>query len=274
MTKAIVNGKLVDQADAAISIADKGYFFDFSVYSSLKVVQGKLFFPEYHAQRLLESAEIIDIGHNLTEAQLVEWLQSLVQANELENAFLRMVMIGDPDGLEDAQLFIFLVGSLTFYPDRSYRNGVKVITYHGERRWPTAKTKDLLMSAVAFRQAKEQGALDALLIDADGNIREGTRSNFYAIKGNQLITPPVDKVLAGIAQKIILEVSAKDFDIVRADIPLAELASYDEFFMSNTSMNVMPISQINDVIIKSDLTKTKIIQKLFKDYYRKHILDS
>lgn len=273
MTKAILNGQVIDKKDAVVSIADKGYFFDFSVYSSLKVVQGKLFFPDYHAARLLESAALLGIEHKFIESKIVDWLKSLVEVNKLENSFVRMVLIGDPDGT-DAKLFISEVGSLTFYPDKFYSKGVKVITYGGERHVPNAKSKDLMMSFLAYRAAKQQDALDALLVDNDGNIREGTRTNFYAIKDRQLITPPEDKVLAGIAQKIILDVAKEEFEIVRADIQLKDLGRYDEFFMSNTSMNVMPIRQIDDTVFGTTFEKTKIIQKLFKDFYHKQILET
>lgn len=273
MTKAIINGRLVDKSQAVIPIDDKGYFFDFSVYSSLKVVQGKLFFPEYHAARLLESAKIIGLNHPFNEKQIHQWLDKLVVADKLDNAFIRIVLVGDPDDKAEAKLYIFAVGLLTFYSDKQYSRGVKVVTYKGQRLLPTAKTKDLLLSGLAFREAKAKGALEALLVDIDGNIREGTRTNFYAIRGDQLITPPVNKVLSGIAQQIILDVSKGSFEIVRDDIPLKNLSDYDEFFMSNTSMNVMPINQIDDFRLKTDLTKTKTIQKLFKDYYHKNVLN-
>ncbi len=271
MSKAILNGHVIDKKDALVSIDDKGYFFDFSVYSSLKVVQGKLFFPEFHAARLLESAALLGIEHNYNESDIVRWLSVLVQSNGLENSFVRMVLIGDPDGT-DTKLFISEVGSLTFYPGKFYNHGVKVITYRGERKIPNAKSKDLLMSFLAYRVAKQRDALDALLVDDAGNIREGTRTNFYVIKGNQLITPPAHKILAGIAQKIILDLVKDQFEIVRADIPLANIDQYDEFFMSNTSMNVMPIRQIDDNVFDTTFEKTKIIQKLFKAFYGREIL--
>lgn len=274
MEQAIVNGRLIDKSLALIPIDSKGYFFDFCVYSSLKIVQGKLFFPQYHAKRIIESAELLGIKHNLSVSIIAKWLDGLVKANKYENSFIRMVLIGDPDDVADADLYIFAVGSLTFYPDKFYNRGVKVITYRGERLIPKAKSKDLLLSVLAYRQAKKEGALDTLLVDTKGNIREGTRTNFFAIKGNQLITPPQNQVLDGIAQKIVLEVAKNDFEIVRDVIPLVKIDDYEEFFMTNTSMNVMPINQIDEKKLEAVLSKTKIIQKLFKEYCRTSIADA
>ena len=273
MEKAIVNGKLIDKSQATIAIDDKGYFFDFCVYSTLKVLQGKLFFPQFHAERIIESAELLGIKHNLTVMNITKWLDKLVKINNYENSLIRMVLVGDPDDVAYANLYIFAIGSLAFYPNKFYARGVKVITYLGERPLPKAKSKDLLISVLAFRKAKKHGALDALLVDSTGNIREGTRTNFFAIAGNKLITPPADQVLGGIAQKLVLKLAKTDFEIVREEIPKSQIGNFDEFFMTNSSMNVMPINQIDDDKFDTDFPKTKHIQKLFKDYCHKNILD-
>ena len=265
MPKAILNGRLIDKSEANISIADKGYFFDFAVYSSLKVIQRKVFFPKYHVDRLFESAEMIGLNHPFKKEDVVLWLNELIHADGLKDALLRIVLIGDPDGNGEEKLFIFSVGGLTFYPDKLYKTGAKVITYKGERRFPKSKTKDLLMSFIAYNAAQKEGALDALLIDRDGNIREGTRTNFFAVKGSTIIAPPSEKVLEGITKKIILEAVKGRFDIKHEDIPATGLKDYDEFFISSTSMNVMPIRQIGGFVIGTDFKQAHLISKLFKD---------
>jgi branched-subunit amino acid aminotransferase/4-amino-4-deoxychorismate lyase len=200
------------------------------------------------------------------------WLDLIIHENHLDNALLRIVMIGDADENREAKLFIFCVSGLTFYDHKLYKQGAKAITYLGERRYPTAKTTDLLLSFLALREAKKAGALDALLVDREGFIREGTRSNFYAIRGNKLVVPPAEKVLEGVTKKIVLEVAQDNFKIVEEDIPHNALAKYDEFFITSTSMNVMPIKQIDDYVIHTNFEKTKIIEKLFKNYYEKNVL--
>ena len=181
MTKVILNGKIIEEKDANVSIADKGYFFDFAVYSSMKVIQGKIFFPDYHVVRLFESAKLIGLEHNFSEKEVLNWLNKLVEINKTKDSLLRAVLIGDPDN-NKAKLFIFPISGLTYYPSKLYKHGVKVITYHGERLIPRAKTKNLLMNFMALREANNKDAIEALLVDRQGNIREGTRTNFFAIK--------------------------------------------------------------------------------------------
>jgi branched-subunit amino acid aminotransferase/4-amino-4-deoxychorismate lyase len=273
MAKVIFNGKIIDEQEAKISIADKGYFFDFSVYSSIKVIQGKLFFPEYHVSRLFESAKLINLEHSFKKNEIISWLYELVREDTIKDSLLRIVLIGDPDDNHKAKIFIFSIGGLTFYSDKLYKFGSKVITYNGERRVSKSKTKDLLMSFMAYREAKKQNAIDALLIDNEGNIREGTRSNFFVIKNQTIITPPADKVLEGITKKIILEVTKNDFNIKYEDIPLESIKNCDECFISSTSMNVMPIKQIDNIVFETNFEKTHLIGKLFKDFYNKEVFD-
>ncbi|MBI4272515.1 aminotransferase class IV [Candidatus Uhrbacteria bacterium] len=266
----IVNGNAVDEAHACISVFDKGYFFDFSVYSSLKVVQGKIFFPTYHIERLFESAALIGIVHSFTTKDVLSWLKKTVEINALKDALLRILLIGDPDALGQATLYCIPLGGLTFYPDSLYRDGAKAITYAGERRIPNAKTKDLLLGFLAYREALAHGALDALLIDKEGTIREGTRTNFFAFKDDVLITPPREFVLDGITKKIILEAARGRFKIQEAPISLKAIATYSECFITSTSMNVMPLRYIDTHECKGPFSKTRELQTLFRAYCKEH----
>lgn len=266
------NGNFIEEKEAVIPVMDKGYFFDFAVYSSLKVIQGKIFFPEYHTDRLLESAQIIDLGHEFTKENILDYLNLTIKKNDLHDAFLRIVLIGDAKENKKARLFIFPLAGVHYYPERMYKYGTKVITFNGERRFPTSKTKDLLLSFLAYREAEKESAADALLIDKEGMIREGTKSNFFAIRGNILISPPKDKILEGITKKIIFDICRDHFTLKEEDIPLSKVKEYDELFISSTLFNVLPINQIDEMHLNPDFSKTKMIQKLFQDFYRQKIL--
>jgi branched-subunit amino acid aminotransferase/4-amino-4-deoxychorismate lyase len=268
----ILNGKLISQKEAVVPITDKAYFFDFAVYSSLKIIKSKIFFPDYHIDRLFESAKAINLEHNFTKEMVSSWLNLLIKKNKLKEAFLKIVLIGDPEKNKNARLYIFPLTGVTYYPKNFYSKGVKVVTYRGERRFPKAKTKDLLLSFLALREAKKNNAVEALMIDNEGNIREGTKSNFFAIKNDTIITPPKEKSLEGITKKMILKACKNDFKTKEEDIALSKVKNYDELFVSSTLFNVLPINQIDDIKLKTDFSQTKKIQKLFKDYYHKEVL--
>jgi branched-chain amino acid aminotransferase len=267
----IKNGELIEKEKACISVYNKALFFDFSVYSNIKVIQGKMFLPDLEIEKLFESAKTIRIEHNFTKEKIIEWTKELIRANNLKDALVRVLLIG-PETDTEPLLFLFPVG-LTFYPDKFYKKGVKLITYEGERLFPTSKSKDLLLCYIAYREAVKEGAIDALLIDKDKNIREGTRSSFFVIKDNILIVPPKEKVLEGVTRKIILEIAPKIMKVKKEDIPLEKIKEYDEHFLTGTTLNVIPVGQINDIVLREESgEKVKELQKLFKEYCDKKIL--
>ena len=261
---AVKNGKIIKSEDATISVFNKSMFFDFAVYSNIKVVNRKMFMPELEIDTLIESAKSIELKHGFTKLQIMEWAESLIKKCNLNDAIMRLLLIG-AESIDDVILFIFPVG-LTFYPEKFYKQGVKLITFKGERFMPQAKTKNMLMSYIAFKKAQENGALDALLVDNDGNITEGTRCSFFAIKGNTLIAPPKEHALSGITRKIILELAPRILEVKEWPIRVEKLKDYDELFISSTSMNIIPVNQIDNAIICDKAgEKVKELQRLYKE---------
>ena len=261
---AVKNGELIKAEDASISVFNKSMFFDFAVYSNIKVNNGKMFLPDFEIEKLFESAKDVALEHEFTKKQIFEWANLLIEKNNLKDALIRLLLIGADKKL-DSILFLFPVG-LTYYPDKLYKKGAKLVSYKGERYFPTSKTKNLLINYIAYREASKNDAIDALLIGNDGNISEGTRSSFFAIRGKTLIAPPKEKVLEGITRKIIMEIAPKILEIKEENIQFNKIKEYDEFFITGTTLKVMPINQIDDVIVKSDFSKTRQLQKLFDEY--------
>ena len=259
------NGELIKREDANISVYNKAFFFDLAVYSNIKVIGGKMFWPELEIEKLLESAEAVGIKYEVERDRLVKWAEKLVKKNGLSDALIRILLIG-PEADSEPLLFMFPVG-LTFYPKQYYKRGVKLVTYEGERFLPNAKTKNLLMSYFAYQEAAKQEALDALLVDREGNIIEGTRSSFFVVKGDELIVPPADKTLEGVTKKIVLEIAPQILKVREANIPLASLTDYDEYFITATTMKVMPVREINEQVVQEQTgEKTKELQRLFAEY--------
>ena len=270
MKYVIFNGQLIKTKKANISLLDKGYWFDFCVYSSLKVIQGQPFFLDYHIDRLFESAQILGLAHKFKKEDLKNWTEKLIKKNKITDALLRFVLIGDPDS-DESKLYILPITGLTYHKNQDYSHGVKVISYNGQRPIPQAKTKSLLLSFLAYTKAKKVNCQEALMIDDEGNVREGTQTNFYVIKDSQLIVPPSEKCLGGITKKFILEAVKNEFEIIEKDVSIVDVKSgkYEEVFISSTTRNVMPVSQIDDYIVGKSFEKTKKISKLFKDYQDK-----
>jgi branched-subunit amino acid aminotransferase/4-amino-4-deoxychorismate lyase len=266
-THAIRNGTLIEADEASVSVFNKAFFFDYAVYANVKVVKNKLFIPDYEVEKLFESAAKLGLQHSFTKKEVVEWAKRLADEDKLGDALLRLLLIGAASPDESPQVFVFPVG-LTFYADKLYSRGASLVSVRGERHLPGVKSKDLLMSFQAFAQAQKANAIDALLVDAAGNVREGTRTTFYAIRGNELVTPPKSVVLEGVTRKIVFELAPScGLNVAEKEIMLRDLLDkkFDEVFVSNTSMGVMPVSKIDETVYEVG-PKTKALIKAFKDY--------
>lgn len=251
-THAIKNGNLIDRENALVNIARRDVQFSFSVYESLRIIEGRAVFLEDHMKRLELSAAGIKMDNTFSKTDIEKWVKLLIKADDIDRATIRIYLVGGVD------LFITASPILT-YPDEFYKKGVSAFTYKGERLFPQYKTSNLLMNYVALEESKAKGGFESLLENRDGLLLEGTRSNFYALKNNELYTAKDELVLSGVTRTRVLKI-AKDLGlkIVFEAPKLIDIKNgiFDEAFISSTSMATMPIKSIDDYVFNSDYKKT------------------
>jgi branched-chain amino acid aminotransferase len=258
------NGHLIPVAQAQVSVANIEYAYGFGVYETLRVVGGRPRFLAEHLARLAKSAQLIGLEHALTLEQLENWITQLLQAETIDVCNVKILLIGGRTAA-DAQLYILPLAPL--FPDRKlYRDGVATITQHFERPWPQAKTLSMLGSYLAYRQARLAQCYDALLINRQGAITEGTRTNFLALQGRTVVSPPFSEVLDGVVRRHVLTVAAEAGFTYREEPIMANvLEQYDGFFLTSTSTKIMPISRIDDRTMAIPAALTELMAA-FADY--------
>ena len=241
MRSAIKNGQIIREDEALIPITARAVQFSFSVYEALRITKGHVVHLDDHLARLRESADTINLKLCQSDEEIEKSLEKLIECDNIVDATVRILAIGG-----DCENIFITYHDLLTYPDSYYENGITCTTYHGERFLPYAKTSNLLMSYIALESAKSIGCFEALLVNRNGCITEGTRSNFYAIKGNTLYTAGDEDVLSGITRMSVLR-AAKELGMdVVFECPKAEdVYSYDGVFISSTSMAAMPIAAID-----------------------------
>ncbi len=262
------NGKILPIKQAVIPVSSVEYAYGFGVYETIRVTRGVPFFLADHLERLMQSAEAIGLEHTFTEDAIADTIAALIVKNKVDTSNLKLLLIGAPVK-EDAQLFILCLNP--FYPDKKlYREGATCVTYAYERAFPHAKTLNMLQSYLAYKKAKEVGAYDALLVDNDGCITEGTRTNFFCIKDKTLISAPSEKILLGVTRKAVLKV-AKDngFDYIERPITWGEMMKYDGAFITSTSSKIIPVRSVDG----EELPKSSHALKDLMDLYDR-FLDS
>jgi branched-chain amino acid aminotransferase len=242
-----VNGAYVSEDDANLSIADLGVLRGFAVFDYLRTYGGKPFHLGDHLLRLQFSAKQIGLALPCVLSEIEKIVHELLEKNNFPESAVKIIVTG---GLSSDQLrpdnnssLIVMVYPLKPFADHFFQSGIKVITTPFSRSFATAKTTQYISAIVALEKAKSKGADEALYVNKQGEVLEGTTCNLFIVKEGQLITPPAtDELLLGITRSVVLRLC--DGCEERA-IHEDELMRCDEAFLTSSTREVMPISHIN-----------------------------
>ncbi len=242
------NGEILAMAEASIPLSNIEYAYGFGVYETIRVVHGKSIFLQEHLRRLLKSAETIELAHALTEENIGEWIGALLRKINADTCNLKLLLIG---GRTSEQATLWILPLAPLFPDKKlFRDGISVVTMQHERFLPHAKTLNMLPSYLFYRKAKEAGCYDALLVDRNGNLTEGTRTNLLAMKNRTILSPPTKDILEGVMRANVLSIAKKNgYEFREEHIPLNDIQSYDGLFLTSTSSKILPISRIDGTTI-------------------------
>lgn len=263
------NGKVLPTAEAVIPLSRIEYAYGFGVYESVRVANGVAYFLKDHIERLMESARIIGLEHSLSLDFVRQNVMELIEKNAAQTCNVKILLIGPSTSLRaggQATLDILCLNPL--FPDKKlYRDGVQTVTYEYERPFPHAKTLNMLQSYLAYRKAKESSAYDALLINREGCITEGTRTNFFCIKDKTLFTPEEKGILLGVTRKAVLKVAAQNgYEVVQKEIRLADLRAYDGAFLTSTSSKILPVHSVDECVFGTQPAALKELMRAFDEF--------
>ncbi len=240
MRKAICNGIIINEDEAVLPITKRAVQYSFSIYEALRITQSHIVHFEDHYERLKESAAAIKLDFHYSIDELRSALELLIKEENIADATVRILVVG-----ADVDKYFITYTDLLSYPESYYEKGVAAEIYFGERFLPSAKTSNLLMSYIALEEAKSKGAFEALLVNRNGVITEGTRSNFYAILNNKVYTAPDELVLGGITRiSVIRAIETLGLEVVYEPVRHDALKLYDSAFISSTSMAALPINRV------------------------------
>lgn len=234
---------------------------DKPIYEVIRVIDGVPLFLEDHIIRMRDSSKLVDFNIERRDQEIKKDIDLLIGKNSLENLNIKL-LVAD---IEDKQVFlVYFIDS--FYPPKEYyEDGIHTILYKHERPNPNAKILLTDFKENIQNELEENKAFEAILVNNDGTISEGSRSNMFFVKDDKIYTAPGGTVLMGITRKYILK-SCKDENIkvIEKNIDVDKLKDIDGAFMSGTSVDVLPIGSVDD--LKLDSTSNPIIIKLNKGY--------
>lgn len=236
------NLHIVPASDAQVSLNNIAFIYGFGVYENIRVTKGEVRYLDEHLDRLEISCKALGIKSNFAVEQIESACLELNAKYPDQTYNMKIILIGG----KDQQLFILPLAP-KFVDKKLYRDGVSVITSKYERFLPQAKSLNMLGSYIVYTKAQDKGAYDALLLNRNGEILEGSRTNFYAVKGRTIYTAAEELVLAGVTRKHIIEFAkTAGFSIDYIAPNIKNLDEYDGYFISNTSSKLLPVSKIDD----------------------------
>lgn len=269
----ILNGRVRLATEAKASLFSPALFNSFGVYESIQVDENVPFHLGDHLSRLAESAEMIELSLPYTIQDIAKWVNLLLQEEDDQDCLLRIIALGVTQ-IEDEALVAILPQPLPRYPDIYYWEGASVITFEGSRSLPACKSLNTLVNYLARRQAIRSGVHEAILRASDGEMTEGSRSNIFAVRRGEILTPPSDRVLSGITRDITIRLALEaGYHVSEAPLNLVDLYHFSEFFLTSTSMHIIPIVRIGDALVGEGRVGpvTQDLMDRFERYHREYI---
>jgi branched-chain amino acid aminotransferase len=247
-----IDGDFVAAGQAKIPVDDLAILRGYGVFDLLRTHGGKPYKLKDHVDRLIDSAQAIGLTLPWGGKAIMDVVRRTLAKNRFAEANIRIVVTGgsSPDFItpQGKPRLLVLITPVAPPPAWWYRDGIKIITISAERSIPDAKSIDYIPATIALRQAKKLNAVEAIYVDRDDHVLEGTTSNLFMVKDGDLITPGRG-ILSGITRKTVIEISRAILPVEIRDIPRAEMLEADELFITGSSKGVVPVVQVDDRII-------------------------
>ena len=253
-----VDGKIVPKEDAKVSVFDHGFLYGDGIFEGIRVYNGNVFRLEEHVERLYESAKTIALEIPLTSEELTQATLDTVAANRMRDAYIRLVISRGPGDLGidpyncPKPSVVIIVGSITLYPKELYSTGIALVTSSVPRiptqcLDPRIKSLNYLNNIMAKIEARQVGALEALMLNFNGRVAECTADNIFMFKNGELETPDLMQgALGGITRAAVLELAAAAGIPARETVlGLHDFYNSDECFLTGTGAEVMPVISID-----------------------------
>ena len=282
-----MDGNLVEWSDARIHVLTHTLHYGTGVFEGVRAYETSkgpaIFRLEDHTNRLFESAELIGMKIPFQASVLNDAQSEVVALNELNNAYIRpMCFYGSEGmGLRADNLKVHAIVAAwdwgSYLGDDKILNGIKVKVTDFPKRCDKSMihkakaTGNYLYSMLALKDALNSGFDEALILDIDNNVNEGSGENFFMIIDNTFYTPRDRTVLNGITRQTIMEIASDlNYKVEEKDISVEDVKSCDEAFFTGTAAEVTPIIQVDDKKINNGRPGkiTKQIQTIYFDLIR------
>ena len=275
-----LNDAFVREDQALISVFDHGFLYGDGVYETLRIYHGQAFLLSRHLDRLRESCRLIGLDFSMSDNKWAGILGESLRRNELHDASVRVTIsrgkgpLGIDPSLCPRPTMVMVTQPFHPYPQELKKEGIH-LELVGIRRnpmlaqSPRIKSLSFLNNILAKQEALRLGGRDALMLNMEGYISECPTSNIFFVKNGILKTPSVDcGILEGVTREVVMMLAKEQgFPTQEGRYGAQEFFNADECFITNTSMEIMPVRRVGEQSLGSGRPGpiTMQLAKLFEE---------
>lgn len=262
----IKNGILVDN-----SLFKSDWIYSgAAIYEVFRIIKGVPLFWNEHYDRLLSSASIAEMQVVFNQKEISRMIEDLLVQNEISVGNIKLVY-----KIHDGSPLLLIYEVAHKYPTaEQYKLGVKTVSLHAERNKPNAKILNQSLRDQTNQIIKSQDIYEVLLLDKNGNITEGSRSNIFMIKDGEIYTPPVANVLPGITRQHVIALCAKlGYRLLERSLPINQVPTLDGLFITGTSPKILPVAAIDSFEFNYESIQLKRLMLAFDELIEAEIRD-
>jgi branched-chain amino acid aminotransferase len=278
-----INGKIVPEKEAVVSVFDHGFLYGDGIYETMIAYEGVIFKLDEHLRRLYRSASLIGLTIPLEVDHLESALYKTLSTNVLKNAYVRLTVsrgpgpIGLNPNLCPKPTIAIIAQESKEYPELLYEKGVHLIISETKKNLkkaidPRIKSMNFLNNILAKIEAIKRDAYEAIMLNAQDQITEGTVSNIFFVKDNVLCTPSVAcGLLDGITRGTVIDLAKKEnIKLQEGEFFKEDIYAATEVFITNTSLEVMPVSKVDETTYPVGKI-TKHLHKAYQQEVKKYL---
>lgn len=253
-----LNGQFVNKKDAVVSVYDHGFLYGDGVFEGIRMYEGNVFRLQDHVNRLYDSAKSIMLSIPYSKQELSDLIVETLKINNLLNAYIRVVVsrgVGnlglDPSSCSQPQVIV-IAEELTLFPKRLYETGIDIVSVATRRNRsdvlsPKVKSLNYLNNILVRIEANLAGVSEALMLNDQGYVAEGSADNIFIVKNGEILTPPgYVGALEGITRNVVMEIAhnlgftMREQVFTRHDVYVA-----DEVFLTGTAAEVIAVVKVD-----------------------------
>lgn len=249
-----VNGEFVPESEAKVSLFDHGFLYGDGIFEGIRAYHGRVFKLAEHLKRLYESAKSINLNIGIPLDEMEEIVLETLRRNDLQNGYVRLVVsrgkgdLGlDPNKCPKAGIFC-IADQIKVFSAAMYEQGLEVRTVAIRRNNPDSlnpriKSLNYLNNILAKIEANQAGVMEAIMLNQEGYVAEGTGDNIFIVRDGVLKTPPISAgILQGITRDTVISLARRaGIEVCEELFTRHDVYTADECFLTGTAVELIPV---------------------------------